>query len=89
GYDYFVYIVEPNDACIAPPRDKPEDVKAMRDQLTAHYAAYETSGVVPPPFTGSGKTAPDKIKSDGDFRQALLAKLHSIRGSGAFAVSGV
>jgi hypothetical protein len=88
GYDYFAYIVEPKDVSAVSPRDEPEDVKAMRDKVMTHYEAYEITGIVPPPFPGSAQPKPGKVKPVRDFRQALLAILQSVKGSGAFAASG-
>lgn len=88
GYDYFTYISAPEDVSIAAPRDQPDDVKAMRNKIEAHYGTYEKSGIAPPPFPGTEQSISEKEKPGGDFRRALLSTLHTIKGSGAYAASG-
>ena len=88
GYDYFNYVVEPKDVSAVPPRDEPEDVKAMRKKLEAHYESYATNRIVPPPFSAGAPAGPGQTSPVRDFRQALLATLQAIKGSGAFAAAG-
>jgi len=64
GYEYFTYVIEPKDVKAVPPRDKPEDVQAMREKIEAHY---ETKGKLVQDFRQSLLSLLHSIKGSGAF----------------------
>jgi len=57
GYDYFRYTIESENVRIIEPKDTPEQVDEIRDELEARYHDYELYGDPPYPFSAVEREA--------------------------------